>query len=74
MGGEKSYKSNRYLKNSSTKVIKSHALDYDLYLNEEDKKYFIQSREDRIKKPLKSLLNDKEKSKIKLFKSLITLL
>ena len=38
MGGEKSYKSNRYLKNSSTKIIKSHALDYDLYLNEEDKK------------------------------------
>jgi hypothetical protein len=38
MGGEKGYKSNRYPKNSSTELIKSHALDYDLYLNEEDKK------------------------------------
>jgi len=35
VGGEEGYNSNRYSKNSNTKLIKSHALDYDLYLNEE---------------------------------------
>ena len=41
-------------------------------LDEEDKQYFIKTREDRIKKPLESLLSDKEKSRKQLFQSLIT--
>ena len=53
-------------------IFKLIANDIPKILNAEDKDYFIKSREDRIKKPLKSLLSDKEKSKIQLFQSLIT--
>ena len=41
-------------------------------LDEEYKQYFIKSRENRLKKPLKSLLIDKKKSRKQLFQSLIT--
>ena len=37
VGGEKSYNSHRYPKNSLTRLIESHAFDYDLYINEESK-------------------------------------
>ena len=53
-------------------IFKLIANDIPKILNEEDKEYFIKTREDRIKKPLKSLLSDKEKSKNQLFQSLIT--
>ena len=48
------------------------ANDIPKILDREDKQYFIQTREDRIKKPLRSLLSDKEKSKKQLLQSLIT--
>ena len=48
-------------------IFKLIANDIPKILNEEDKEYFIKTREDRIKKPLKSLLSDKEKSKINYF-------
>ena len=54
-------------------IFKLIANDIPKILNAEDKEYFIKSREDRIKKPLKNFLSDKEKSKIQLFQSLITL-
>ena len=53
-------------------IFKLIANDIPKILNEEDKEYFIKSREDRIKRPLKSLLSEKEKSKNQLFQSLIT--
>ena len=52
-------------------IFKLIANDIPKILDEEDKKYFIRTREDRIKKSLKSLLSDKEKSKKQLFQSLI---
>ncbi len=53
-------------------IFKLIANDIPKILDEEDKQYFIKTREDRIKKPLESLLSDKEKSKEQLFQSLIT--
>ena len=53
-------------------IFKLIANDIPKILNEEDKEYFVKSREDRIKRPLKSLLSEKEKSKNQLFQSLIT--
>ena len=37
VGGEKIYQGNRYPQNNNIKYIKAHSLDYDLYLNQEDK-------------------------------------
>ena len=53
-------------------IFKLIANDIPEILNEEDKQYFIKTREERIKKPLDTLLSDKEKSKKQLFQSLIT--
>ena len=53
-------------------IFKLIANDIPQILDEEDKEYFVRTREDRINKPLKSLLTDKEKSKKQLFQSLIT--
>ena len=53
-------------------IFKLIANDIPKILDEEDKQYFIKTREDRIKKPLESLLSYKEKSKKQLFQSLIT--
>ena len=53
-------------------IFKLIANDIPKILDEEDKQYFIKTREDRIKKPLESLLNYKEKSREQLFQSLIT--
>ena len=53
-------------------IFKLIANDIPKILDEEDKQYFIKTREDRIKKPLKSLLSNKEKSRKQLFQSLIT--
>ncbi len=53
-------------------IFKLIANDIPKILDEEDKQYFIKTREDRIKKPLESLLSYKEKSREQLFQSLIT--
>ena len=53
-------------------IFKLIANDIPKILDEKDKQYFIKTREDRIKKPLKSLLNDIESSRKQLFLSLIT--
>ncbi|MDC3096311.1 glutathione binding-like protein [Alphaproteobacteria bacterium] len=53
-------------------IFKLIANDIPKILDEEDKQYFIETRENRIKKPLKSLLIDKTKSRKQLFQSLIT--
>ena len=53
-------------------IFKLIANDIPKILDKEDRQYFIKSREDRIKKPLKSLLNDKEKTRKQIFQSLIT--
>jgi len=53
-------------------IFKLIANDIPKILDEKDKQYYIKTREDRLKKPLKSLLSDKEKSRRQLFKSLIT--
>ena len=53
-------------------IFKLIANDIPKILDEEDKQYFIITRENRIKKPLKSLLSDKKKSRKQLFQSLIT--
>ena len=53
-------------------IFKLIANDIPKILDKEDKEYFIKTREDRIQKSLKSLLNNKEQTKKKLFESLIT--
>ena len=53
-------------------IFKLIANDIPKILDEKDKQYFIKTREDKIKKPLKSLLTNKEKTKKQLFQSLIT--
>ena len=53
-------------------IFKLIANDIPKILDEEDRQYFIKTREDRLKKPLESLLSDKEKSRKQLFQSLIT--
>ena len=45
--------------------------DIPKILDEEDKKYFLYSREKRLGKPLESLLQNKNEAKNKLFNSLL---